>query len=290
MHRLLQRSRLRYYRWQRWAAIRRLRRQAQRVGAHHTGRVRYEGLDLRYTDLLSLYIECKDIFGHRIYHFNSQTKRPRIIDGGGCLGISCLYFRSIYPQAEITCFEPDEKIAPLLRENLKLNGAGDVDVVVAGLAAQAGQQVFEPDGSDGGRLTLDTTCVNSTAKADLPSVATVKLSGYLDEPVDMLKLNIEGQEWPVLSEVAAAGKLKNIKRMVIEYHGWPDQTQHLGHILSLLDAHGFRYMLHDFDHETCATSKPPFSEQTDHTWFCLIHAYQPESLIAQKPTTKQVAA
>ena len=287
MHRLLRRSRLRYYRWQRWAALRRLRRRALRVGPHHPGRVRYEGLDLRYTDLQSLYIECKDIFGHRIYHFNCQTQRPRIIDGGGCLGISCLYFKSIYPKARITCFEPDERMSSLLRKNLRLNGASDVEVVTAGLAARAGRQAFDPDGSDGGRLTVNTTTTNTDPpySPPRPSVRTIPLSEYLDEPVDLLKLNIEGQEWPVLSEAAGSGKLKNVRRMVIEYHGWPDRKQCLGKILELLNDRGFHYKLHDFDRETCEATKPPFTESTNQSWFCLIHAFRPDGVGAARPAT-----
>jgi hypothetical protein len=99
-----------------------------------------------------------------------------------------------------------------------------------------------------------------------------RLSDYLDEPVDFLKLNIEGEELPVLQEAAASGKLRNVREMVLEYHGWPDGEQHLGDILNLLDRHGYRYLVHDFDAETCGTSKPPFHLTPETAWFCLVYA------------------
>ena len=82
------------------------------------------------------------------------------------------------------------------------------------------------------------------------------LSDYLDEPVDLLKMNIEGAEWDVLR--AAAPKLHNVRQMVIEYHGFPECGQKLHDILALLDECGFRYLIHHFDYETNVRSRPPF--------------------------------
>jgi hypothetical protein len=98
-----------------------------------------------------------------------------------------------------------------------------------------------------------------------------RLSDYLDEPVDFLKLNIEGEELPVLQEAAASGRLRNVRELVLEYHGWPGKQQGLGYILNLLDSNGYRYLVHDFDSQTCGASKPPFRMTADTTWFCLVY-------------------
>ena len=60
--------------------------------------------------------------------------------------------------------------------------------------------------------------------------------------------------------------------MVLEYHGWAEGEQHLGEILCLLDREGFRYLVHDFDAETCSASKPPFRLKPGRNWFCLVYA------------------
>jgi FkbM family methyltransferase len=170
------------------------------------------------------------------------------------------------------CFEPDEHIFTVLQSNVMNNGLNDVEFVRAGLAGDAGTVGFLPDGADGGKITNDheSTC----------TITAVCLSDYLHSPVDFLKLNIEGQEFPVLIEAEAKGKLHNVRELVIEYHGWPSGEQQLGDILNLLDRNGFRYLVHDFDAETCWASKPPF-HWTPHTlWFCLIYARRVENELA----------
>ena len=238
-----------------------LRHQARHAPRHAPGSVRIEGRRIQYTDLLSLYIEYKDIFVRRIYHFETSMPAPRVIDGGACIGMAALYFKSIHPAARVLSFEPDPALHGALKRNL--SGYADVQVVDAGLAAREGRAGFRSDGADGGRIVDGTRTTTD--------VETVRLSPYLDEPVDFLKLNIEGRELEVLEEVEAAGRLANVREMVLEYHGWAHGAQNLGKVLDLLGRNGFRYLVHDFDQETCGVTKPPFRHRPGADWFCLIH-------------------
>jgi hypothetical protein len=151
-----------------------------------------------------------------------------------------------------------------LRENLLSNGISDVELVQAGLAARRGTAHFQPDGAAGGKV------VNILPASR--SIQTVRLSDYLNVPADFVKLNIEGQELSVLQEVEDNGKFHNVRQLVLEYHGWPVGEQRLGAILELLDRNGFRYLVHDFDAESCGTSKPPFCLTPRTTWYCLVYA------------------
>ena len=231
---------------------------------YRPGRIFLNGLQINYTDILSLYMEYKDIFVHRIYHFEAKNAKPYIVDGGGYIGMSVLYFKSVYPEARIISFEPDGEIFNILQTNVMANCLKNVELIKAGLAAEAGTFSFVPDGSDGGKI-----CGDSESKT---TVKTVTLSDYLDAPVDFLKLNIEGQELPVLEEAAAKGRLRNVRELVLEYHGWAGGEQRLGAILTLLDHEGFRYFIHDFDALTCGATKPPFRLTPQTTWFCLVYA------------------
>ncbi len=231
---------------------------------HRPGRILLNGLQINYTDLLSLYMEYKDIFVNRIYHFETKNSTPYIVDGGGCIGMSVLYFKSVYPEARIISFEPDGEIFNILQTNVMANRLKNVELIQAGLAAEAGTVSFMPDGSDGGKI-----CGDREGKT---TIRTVTLSDYLDAPVDFLKLNIEGQELPVLEEAAARGRLRNVRELVLEYHGWAGGEQRLGAILTLLDREGFRYLIHDFDAESCGATKPPFRLTRQTTWFCLVYA------------------
>ena len=223
-----------------------------------------EGFRIRITDGPNCYMQIKDVFVRGIYRFTATRPGPLIIDGGSNMGISVLSFKRDHPKSRIIAFEPDPKICQLLTDNLKQNDADqNVTIITSGLGAVDGVATFTPDGSAGGRIASSDSS---------SSIRVERLSPYLREPVDFLKLNIEGQELPVLAECAVAGVLSNVRQMVVEYHGWAGGKQSLGDLLNLLDSEGFRYFVHDFDSETCTTTKPPFRHRPRSDWFCLVHA------------------
>jgi FkbM family methyltransferase len=223
---------------------------------------------VRITDGPNFYIQYKDEFLNRIYHFESQRTDPLIIDGGSNIGMSILYFKMVYPQARVIGFEPDPKIFQMLQENVTKNGLSGVTLVNSGLSAKNGEGTFMADESAGGYLGSGGGAI---------AVRLEKLSTYLSEPVDFLKLNIEGEELPALEEVAQSGKLANVRELVLEYHSWPNVEQRMGNILNLLDKQGFRYLIHDFDEETSRVTKPPFRWTEKTMWFCLVYARKVEN-------------
>jgi len=224
--------------------------------------VTYLNYRIRVTDGLNFYVQCKDEFFHRIYHFEASRPDPLIIDGGSNIGMSILYFKHVYPKARVLGFEPDPNVFRILQENVSQNHIDNVSLVEAGLAAESGTIGFNADNQAGGQLDL---------AGNDNQVRVERLSDYVNEPVDFLKLNIEGQELPVLQELEAAGKLRRIREMVIEYHGWPGGQQLLGELLVLLERSGYRYLVHDFDNETGYATKPPFRLIPDTPWFCLVY-------------------
>lgn len=245
-----------------------LRRWAKRQPRYTAGTTRLSGLTLCYDDALSLYMEYKHIFDWGVYDFRPQSPAPRVLDCGAHIGLSALRFLRLAPGARVTCFEPDPRVVPLLRQNLRQNADGRaVEVVTAALAAKRGKAAFVDDGADGGALSPHT---DSAAHAQ--TVATVRLSDYLNQPVDFLKMNIEGAELDVLRE--AAPKLHNVRQLVVEYHGFPQPGQVLHELLELLHQCGFRYSLHHFDYETNPAVKPPFRVHANTRFFLLVAATQ----------------
>ncbi len=244
-------------------ALERLRRDLGRVPAGAT--VTLAGLRLRVTDGPNAYMQYKDEFVRRIYAFESATETPVVIDGGANIGMFTLATLRDHPGARITAFEPDPAIADMLCANLAANGVGHVTVVNAALAAEDGTMSFAADGQSGGALSADGTI---QVRAD-------RLSRHITGPVDFLKLNIEGAELDVLRELRDAGAIRHVAAMVVEYHGWPRGEQRLGAILDLLDACGFRYLLHDQDEQSNPHTKPPFHPPGDVPWFALVYAWQP---------------
>jgi FkbM family methyltransferase len=243
------------------AQIRQLRRRF--ITAAPGSIVKYLDFEIRITDGRSFFIQVKDEFVHNIYRFETENQRPVIIDGGSNIGVSILYFKRLYPNARITGFEPDPAIFQILSENISRNNLQDVSIFEVGLGGENSVTTFVPDNSASGQFAEGENSIQ---------VRVDRLSKYIDGPVDFLKLNIEGQELPVLLELENSGKLREVSELVIEYHGWANQEQRLGEILTILDRNGFRYFVHDFDDETGYATKPPFRWGPETIWFCLVYA------------------
>jgi FkbM family methyltransferase len=224
---------------------------------------------LRINDGPNFYVLYKDIFVHRIYHFEARRCDPFILDCGSNIGMSILYFKYFYPQAHVIGFEPDPAIFSYLRENITVNHLTDVQLVQAATAGQAGTLTFYSDGKYG-------SCIAEHLPDDIPKdwakheVPCVRLKDYLSKPIDFLKMNIEGAEYEVLAD--SEDRLQDVREMVIEYHHLPGLPRTLHKILELLDRQGFEYLINDFDSETNKNVWPPFRLTPESRYYLLIYA------------------
>jgi FkbM family methyltransferase len=231
--------------------------------------VRCLNYTVRINDGPNFYILYKDIFIHRIYHFEAERPDPLILDCGSNIGMPILYFKHVYPKSRIIGFEPDPVIFPYLQENITRNGLTDVKLVQAALAAKEGTLTFYSDGKYG-------SCLAEHLPADIPEgwiryeVPCVRLGDHLTEPVDFLKMNIEGAEWEVLAD--SADHLEVVRQMVIEYHHLPGLPRTLHQILAFLHDQGFEYLINDFDSETNSAVRPPFQLSPETRYYLLIYA------------------
>jgi FkbM family methyltransferase len=220
---------------------------------------------MRITEGLEFYVLFKDIFYHRIYRFASRTPDPVIVDGGSHFGMAILYFKHLYPRARVIGFEANPKVFRILQENVKRNGLNDVTLINASLGAQADTRAFPgPVPNGDGTATEEGKIL----------VQERPLSEFIQEPIDFLKLTLDGNELTVLQELATSGKLSQIREMVVEYTSRGPEEQRLGALLDLLTRHGFRYLIHDYDAETNLATKPPFRLQPTTIWYCLVYARQ----------------
>ncbi len=194
----------------------------------------------RYTEILLLFIE---IFLRQEYRFESASQAPRIIDCGGNIGFATLFFKSMFPKARITTIEPSPASFEVLERNLKANGMTDVDARRLAVSGKRGTLDFYID-------PAQPTSARSSTKRErggqqLLQVEAVPLSELIDEPIDYLKLDIEGAEMEVIPELARSGKLQMIRELAIEYHhhmtAGDDQ---LSRMLAILESQGFGYNLH----------------------------------------------
>ncbi len=225
----------------------------------------FRGHRIVVNDPLNVRWICRDVFDNRIYGFESQRTDPRILDCGSNIGMSVIYFKDLYPAATILALEPDPAIFPYLEENVRLNGLDNVQLVQAAVADRMGTMTFFSDAKYGSRLVVDgnSTPPQGWQRFEVPAV---RLDSLLDEPVDFMKMNIEGAETSVLE--AAGVALRNVREMIIEYHHLPGLPRTLHKLLAVLAEHGFDYRVHDINSE----KRGPFRLAADTRAFPLVHA------------------
>ncbi len=66
----------------------------------------------------------------------TEKVNPFTVDPGSNIGMSILFFKTIYPQARITGFEPSKATCELLKRNIAANGLTRVEVHQAALGME----------------------------------------------------------------------------------------------------------------------------------------------------------
>jgi FkbM family methyltransferase len=168
------------------------------------------------TDTLTAY----EIFVAEVYRSvgpNPDASVRRIVDVGANVGFSLLYFASRYPNAQMVAFEPHPVHVSSLRKNLELNNlTSRVTLHPVAACSQPGTV----------RLSDDENC-SSVVAGDSSGAIEVAAADFFEEvgtePIEMLKMDIEGGEYDLLHDARFAGL--DVRTIVLEWHrsnAYPD--------------------------------------------------------------------
>lgn len=210
------------------------------TGRYTKGKFENDRYHLVFPDPDSFVFMYRELFHNSVYRFHQNRDTPFIIDCGANIGLSVLYFKEVYPTAKIIAFEPDKEVFDYLEQNVRTNAknVSDIELVNKGLWDQEGKISFKNEGADAGRISFegDSTEFKKTIEID-----TVRLSSYINGPVDFIKLDIEGAEVKVIQELEP--KLVYVDNIFIEFHSFINSPQELDLILSILTRNKFRYYI-----------------------------------------------
>lgn len=250
----------------------RLSRVAERQPRYGRGRFCFPFGTVEYVDAPSLRWQYWEIFVQRVYDFQAERDDPIILDCGGNIGLSVIWFRQRYPRSHITVFEADPMIADVLSANLIALGLGDVQVVKAAVWIEANRVGFARKGADAGRID---------SHHGQQVVDAIRLADFITRPVDLLKLDIEGAEYGVIQDLCETGKISYVRRLICEVHGRSSDRHGLGSLVKVLADHGLSFT---FAGARCAPDLPgepertPFPFARDGKFLLSLYAWQPNDM------------
>lgn len=162
-----------------------------------------------------------EVFLLRVYDLGANGGVRRIVDLGGNVGYSCLFWCWTYPLAEVIAFEPHPLHCDLLEWHLKRNCYQDrVKLVRAGGAPCAGSATLTDDGVG-----------SSIARPSrpLPSLR-VEMVDFFETvgpgPIDIMKMDIEGAEYAIMQDPRFDELARRTRRLIMEWHIY--ESSHLG--------------------------------------------------------------
>ena len=92
---------------------------------------------------------------------------------------------------------------------------------------------FHAEGADGGRIESPEATTDGSFTVD-----ACDLRSFLQEPIDFLKMDIEGAEVDVLMH--CVNDLSNVSNLFVEYHSYANQPQRFNELANVLTDAGFR--------------------------------------------------
>lgn len=182
----------------------------------------------------------KELYTEHRYYLELDKEDPTILDLGAHIGLATLYFKQIYPDAKITAIEPYQANFLLLKRNVEDNQLSDVSLVQAAVAPKSGEIVLHAAEGIGEWMSgvgIIQSGWRGVQRTKPVKVEAVSILDYLNEPVDLLKMDIEGMEYEVIR--TAADKLRNVKQMIVEVH--PRKDHRIAEIEKILTMVGFKY-------------------------------------------------
>jgi FkbM family methyltransferase len=175
----------------------------------------------------------------------NKNDKIRIVDCGANIGMSLLFFKKFFPNAEIIAFEPDEASFKLLEKNINENNLSHVKIFRNAVGNKNGKlKLYTPggfDGSPGSSIYRDLTHSKTFMESE---IEMIPLSGLKLGKIDVLKIDIEGAEEKVFQDLVKNNILKKVGLINLEYHhGSMLKDNRLSSILKAIEDAGFEYLL-----------------------------------------------
>jgi FkbM family methyltransferase len=185
----------------------------------------------------------KEVFVGNEYYFEANPQQPILIyDCGANIGMATIYFKWLYPNAMIHSFEPMDSTFQFLKKNVENNHLKDIFLHKLALSNQNGSIEFFGEDT----TNLMSSILDQRGLGKKIVVECKKLSDLINQPLDLLKIDVEGAENLIIEDLVNAKKLNknHIKQIIMEYHHkLPNQKSSLGAFLKVFEDNGYEYQI-----------------------------------------------
>jgi len=154
-----------------------------------------------------------EIFQRRYYDFPVSIEPKWIIDAGANIGLTALYFSSVYPGAQIVSIEPEKENFDLMVRNTR--DLDNVHPIQAGLWSETAELEIVDKGVGSFGFEVKKVPVKSETSISAITVDDI-CKQYQIESIDILKIDIEGSEKMLFEN--RPDWLDKVKVLMIELH------------------------------------------------------------------------
>jgi FkbM family methyltransferase len=170
----------------------------------------------------------KEIFDLNTYHVNIQPN-DRVLDCGASTGLFSLYCAN--KKAQVTAFEPDDNSLQLFSKNLNYNPTLSHNIILipypVDYTSTTRRFYFT-------RNKGNNSFRNYGIYTSYKDLRTADIHAYL--PCDVLKVDIEGYEYELLSHV----NLEEVKKeLALEFHTHNNLRKYLPNLIKHIKMAGF---------------------------------------------------
>ncbi len=164
-----------------------------------------------------------EIWGEKVYELNRFTlgNKPTIVDIGAHKGYFSIFIANKFKDAKVIAVEPLKTNHTVLRENVKLNNFKNITVYPNGISDKKETRELYTPASNSGGISMIKDWFVAEKNLQTFNMECITFSDLLKKEkittIDLLKLDVEGGEYSILSSIKAA-QFKNIKNITMEYH------------------------------------------------------------------------
>lgn len=213
---------------------------------HNSYYVKFLNRKLYFRDINTCFDLICEIFIQNEYHvniINNDSDSFHILDIGSNIGISVIYFKYMFPNASIDCYEPSIDSFKCLEKNIISFCLKNTFAHNTAIASKYGQIEFYIDNKSSASTTSSTSKLAIFEEVSI--VNCVPLSSCINRNINILKMDIEGAEEEAISELFLSNKISFLNYLIIEYHhhhGLKPENN-LSQFLNYFEKNGFGYLL-----------------------------------------------